>query len=440
MNKIILLKEKIENEINKINETYDKINNKLKSIYREKNEILNKNYNIKIEELAKQYEENCKKIKIEYEENCEKLLKEEYDLKDKLDNEVTKAKEKLENYLSKTNELIRQNEKLNKGIKIINKKENEKNIIQNLSYISAINKNKKEMKSLNKTMMQSFRISFDEEAKELKFDEYFFNGFPRPYNIEFRYDEFINIDWRLKENWSNHSKIKYKVEMKNYIDKYESIFEGNEMHLKVDYDISQIYKEFRICALFNNLICSLSKTINIKDKISNILSDLDGSSKYVKLILEWTGYKYLQLLYSGNKDGSSSKIFHEKCDGKGPTITLYKNEKGNIFGAYSSISWSSDKGIINDSKSFIFTLTNIYNISPKILEKMLCTEHDLNKGPSFFNESIFSLKKFSIIDISKDFKKLCFSNYRGENGHSIFTGNKSQNFKIIEIEVFKIFN
>jgi len=48
----------------------------------------------------------------------------------------------LENFLSESNELIRINEKINKGIKIF-QKDKEKNIIKTLSYISAINKSKK---------------------------------------------------------------------------------------------------------------------------------------------------------------------------------------------------------------------------------------------------------------------------------------------------------
>ena len=46
----------------------------------------------------------------------EKLIKEEKEIKDKLDNEVTKIKSKFEEHLSFTNSLIRNYEKINKGI------------------------------------------------------------------------------------------------------------------------------------------------------------------------------------------------------------------------------------------------------------------------------------------------------------------------------------
>ena len=108
--KVIDFKEKIENEIIKINNAYDKVNNEIIKSYLMKHE---------------------------------KLLKEENDLKEKLQNEVTKIKEQLEKYLSISNNLIRNNEKINKGIKLLEKEE--KNMIKNLSYVSKINKNKKEV-------------------------------------------------------------------------------------------------------------------------------------------------------------------------------------------------------------------------------------------------------------------------------------------------------
>ena len=73
-------------------------------------------------------------------------------LKDKLDNEVTKIKEKLEEYLSLSNSLIRNYEKINKGIQTLKKDDQNKNIniIQNLTYVSKLNKNQKEMNKLSK--------------------------------------------------------------------------------------------------------------------------------------------------------------------------------------------------------------------------------------------------------------------------------------------------
>ena len=72
----------------------------------------------------------------------------------------------------------------------------------------------------------------------------------------------------------------------------------------------------------------------------------------------------MELIYRGSRDGSKSNDFHSKCDNKGPTICLYKNEKGNIFGGYASISWGSDNVHHSAPESFIFTLTNIHQTNP----------------------------------------------------------------------------
>ena len=71
----------------------------------------------------------------------EQIIKEENELKDNLQIEVTKIKEKLENFLSLSNNLIKKGEKINKGVEKFGKEENK--MIKILSYVSAINKNKK---------------------------------------------------------------------------------------------------------------------------------------------------------------------------------------------------------------------------------------------------------------------------------------------------------
>ena len=82
--KVIDLRNKIENEINKINELYENTINELTKSYIKKHEI---------------------------------LIKEENELKEQLKNEVNKIKEKLEIYLFESNNNIKINERINKGIK-----------------------------------------------------------------------------------------------------------------------------------------------------------------------------------------------------------------------------------------------------------------------------------------------------------------------------------
>ena len=172
---------------------------------------------------------------------------------------------------------------------------------------------------------------------------------------------------------------------------------------------------------------------------SIILEESKRKDELLNQISDWCGYKTMKLLYRGSRDGSTSKIFHEKCDNQGPTICLYKNEKGYIFGGFAPISWTDKGGHHSSQGSFIFTLTNIYGIKPT---KFPCTDknmvfHEIEYGPTFNDD----------ICIYSDFGKgACYSAFPYKckdtlgKGNSIFTNNKSSDLNIKEIEVFKLVN
>lgn len=44
----------------------------------------------------------------------------------------------------------------------------------------------------------------------------------------------------------------------------------------------------------------------------------------------------IEILYQGSTDGFQAKIFHEKCDDKGPTLTIIL-ANNRIFGGYTNI-------------------------------------------------------------------------------------------------------
>lgn len=65
----------------------------------------------------------------------------------------------------------------------------------------------------------------------------------------------------------------------------------------------------------------------------------------------------VDLIYRGSRDSFSAKIFHKKCDNKGPTLSIIKSEYGNIFLFYTDISWSSEEGEkIQNNNSFIISI------------------------------------------------------------------------------------
>ena len=133
---------------------------------------------------------------------------------------MTKVKEKLEYFLSDSNNQIKMSEKIQKGIKVLEKeKQEEKNNIKILSYITKINKTQKNMKNLFQQLMRNIKISFQEENSTIKYDEYYFNGIPSPKDIEFKDISHcsVNLNWKIDNlNILNidNKQIKYKVEMR----------------------------------------------------------------------------------------------------------------------------------------------------------------------------------------------------------------------------------
>ena len=146
---IIVLKNIIENEIEKINNLYEKVNNDLIRSFQKKHE---------------------------------KLVKKENDLRERLQNEVTKAKEKLENYLYQSSNTIKMNEKINTKIKkFINK---ERNILKDLAYMSKLNKTIEESKKLFQEPMKAIKFYYKKEEENIIYEKYVFNELPLLKNDE----------------------------------------------------------------------------------------------------------------------------------------------------------------------------------------------------------------------------------------------------------------
>ena len=331
------MKESIEKEITEIDKLYDKVNN----------------------ELIKSFELKH-----------EKLIKQENDLREKLQNEVTKIKEKLEKFLSESNRIIKTNEKIKKGIQIIEKEE--KNILKNLSYVSKINKNKKEMRLLDRQLMKNAKISFQEEQINIKFEEYYFNGIQVPKNIEFKdvgLDK-LNVFWKIDDiNIINvdKNKIKFRVEIRkenekeeeNLKHKFIQVFEGSKDNCLVENLLPNTFYEIRICCIYGDLIGVWSEIRKVKAlnaplfEKSNIITE---ESK--NLILSFLPNKpnKTKVIFDSKINGDSAKTFHSQCDGKFPTIYIVKSKTGYIFGGYLSIAWKSHNDYFKDEEAFFFSV------------------------------------------------------------------------------------
>eukprot|EP00347_Sterkiella_histriomuscorum_P015325 403357450 len=67
--------------------------------------------------------------------------------------------------------------------------------------------------------------------------------------------------------------------------------------------------------------------------------------------------KQFQLLFRGSIDGFKASKFHEKCDGKQPTVTFIQSEYGLVFGGFTSIPWTSNHQYYRDPTAFVFSLS-----------------------------------------------------------------------------------
>jgi len=294
--------------------------------------------------------------------------------------------------------------------------------------------------------MKNIKIIFNEKESKIIYNEYYFNGIsmPIPKDITFSDIELdsFKISWKIDDikNIDNRE-IKYKVEIRKENEKFKLSYEGNNNNCIINNLDSNTYYEIRICSFYNNIISDWSEIYKIKTDIDSIiLKNNEKKKEYINKIIEWSGYKSMELIYRGTRDGMTSKDFHNKWDNKGKTICLFLNDKDNIFGGYSSIPWTSNIGRKTANDCFLFTLTNIYNTEPTKFPyiKGGSIYHGTDYGPWFgYGDDLGFYTTFSDNSNFSNFP----SSYQDIIGKrfSIFTGDiNNKNFKLKELEIFKL--
>jgi len=82
------------------------------------------------------------------------------------------------------------------------------------------------------------------------------------------------------------------------------------------------------------------------------LSEVGYLNEQLKLVSKKLG----EVLYEASQDGDAASTFHRLCDNKGPTVTLVETTSGNVFGGYTSATWTSSSGYSSSSTAFLFRL------------------------------------------------------------------------------------
>ena len=165
------------------------------------------------------------------------------------------------------------------------------------------------------------------------------------------------------------------------------------------------------------------------------------------LLKEMMNFSKTNLLYKASRDGFTAQAFHSKCDGKGPTLTIIKNNLNYVFGGFTNANWNSNGSDIPDAKAFIFSLrrngeTKIEKFSVK--NSQYAVYGDGNYGPSFGTNTDISIRNES----NSHYGSYCNFGYyynlpngytTGQsNSQSYLAGNFNQ-WLTTEIEVHKIF-
>ena len=96
-----------------------------------------------------------------------------------------------------------------------------------------------------------------------------------------------------------------------------------------------------------------------KIQIQNLNSKIINENDNEKL-KEWINPSKkikAELLYRLSENGDKCSTFHQLCDSKGPTLTLFHVNDGNKVGIYTPLSWDSNSNWKdNDIETFIFNL------------------------------------------------------------------------------------
>ena len=206
--------------------------------------------------------------------------------------------------------------------------------------------------------------------------------------------------------------------------------------------LTNLIKEQReeICSLRNNIneLKEFKKEMNIlsKEYISNLDSSIIDNNKYNSTLKNWINPNMkirANLLYKLSRDGPEISTFHDLCDNKGPTLTLFHLKIGDKIGFYVDDSFDSSSGWKQNIFNFMFNLNQnqIYRKTFFDPNSFCCKR---NCGPSVnglgCNEDVnlnFIYHSAQVID----------SLYI--NGTNILpSGKLEKEYEVIETEIFQI--
>ena len=167
------------------------------------------------------------------------------------------------------------------------------------------------------------------------------------------------LNKEINKNNEEISNLKSQTEQLNCENK-QLTKEINDMKNKETQLINENAQIISDNNLLKNEVNQLKEKLNIlwKERSKLTLSKIiNGNTKYSDRIKNWINSSSeieTELLYRLSENGDSKSLFHELCDNKGPTLTLFHVNDGNIVGIYTPLSWDSSSNWKKDMDTFIF--------------------------------------------------------------------------------------
>ena len=222
--------------------------------------------------------------------------------------------------------------------------------------------------------------------------------------------------------------------------KNENIQLKNEIN-ELKKDINDIKARFNI----------LSKSKEERKTIDNLNSKIikENEEYYHMDLKKWINPNKnirAELLYRLSENGDKFETFHELCDKKGPTLTLFHiKEKDYKVGIYTPLSWDKNVQYKGDMETFLFNL-NKEEKYKKVKPECSINYCASNNGPCTWafgcdiNNGCNSMKFIYFNDYYNNNNSQYYIEQYYERSHEILPNgsNTSKKYEIIETEVFKI--
>ena len=259
--------------------------------------------------------------------------------------------------------------------------------------------------------------------------------------------EGLNLFIYLPSTKIKEIKFELKEEQKNDKDKINDL---NELIMKLQEEINNNKREINelknIVNNQNNEINEMKKKINfltdyikIKDNIPELKDSriINNNIEYIISIKNWINPNVKingELLYRMSRDGDKISKFHELCDNKGPTLTLFETTDGNKGGIYTPLSWDINANNWKDDLE-----TFLFNLNKNQKYKKIKKENSIYCGGGY-GAWIYGFGFYNIHQMRKiEHDGTSINNYY-ENGAECLSNNgpNTKYFNVKEVEVYKI--